>query len=55
MADVNPEPRTIDEQMDRPIALDSAERDLTERLEPPGQRRVVRNGDVQFELLCQRT
>ena len=30
MADVNPEARAVDEQVDRLIALDSAERDLTE-------------------------
>ena len=55
MADVNPEARAVDEQVDRLIALDSAERDLTELLQPSGQSCVVRNGDLHLEQLGQRT
>ncbi len=48
MADVNPEPRAIDEQMDRSIGRELVEPDLTEFLEPPGQRRVI--GDREVHL-----
>ncbi len=49
MADVNPESSTIDEQMDRSICRESAEPDLAELLDPPGQSRVVRNRDLHLE------
>ena len=55
MADVNPEARAVDEQVDRSMARDRTKRDLTERLEPPAQRRVVRNGDLHLEQLGQGT
>ncbi len=55
MADVNPEARAVDEQVDRPMARDRTKRDLTERLEPPGQSRVVRNRDLHLEHLGQGT
>ncbi len=43
---MNPESRTIDEQMDRSIGRELAEPDLTELLEPPGQRRVIGDREV---------
>jgi hypothetical protein len=55
IADVNPEARTVDEQVDRPMARDCAKWDLTERPEPPGQGRVVGNGDLHLKHVCQRS
>ncbi len=55
MADVNPEARAVDEQVDRSMARDRTKRDLTERLEPPGQSRVVGNGELHLKHLCQRS
>ena len=55
MADMNPEAGAVDEQVDRPMARDRATREFTERLEPPGQRRVVGNGDLPLKHVCQRT
>ena len=55
MADVNPEARAVDEQVDRPMARDRTKRDLTERLEPPGQSRVVRNRDLHVKHVYQGT
>ena len=52
---MNPESRRIDEQMDRSMALDRTKRDVTERLEPPGQRRVVGNEDLHLKHVCQGT
>jgi hypothetical protein len=53
MADVNPEAGAVDEQVDRPMARDRTTRDLAERLEPPGQRRVVGNGDLHVKQVYQ--
>jgi hypothetical protein len=55
IADVNPEAGAVDEQVDRPMARDRAKRELTERLQPPGQRRVVGNGDLHLKHFCQGT
>jgi hypothetical protein len=55
IADVNPETRTVGEQVDSSLARDRTKREFTERREPPGQSRVIRNRDVQFEFLCQRS
>ena len=55
MADVNPEPRTIDEQMDRPTRREPTKSNLTESLEPPRQRRVIGNRDLQVQHLSQGT
>ena len=53
MADVNPEAGAVDEQVDRPMARDRTKLDLTERLEPPGQSRVVGNGDLHVKHVYQ--
>ena len=55
MTNVNPEPRTVDEQMDRSIALDHTKREFTEFLEAPRQSRMVGNGDLRLEHVGQRT
>ena len=55
MADMNPEAGAVDEQVDRPMARDRTKRDLTERLEPPGQSRVVGNGDLHVKHVYQGT
>ena len=54
MPDVNPEPRTVDEQMDRSICGESAKPNVTELLKPPGQGRVIRDREIQLEQLGQR-
>jgi len=36
------------------MARDRAQRELTKRLHPPGQRRVVGNGDLHVKHVCQR-
>ena len=54
MADVNSEARAIDQQMDRPTRREPAESDLTELLEPPGQRRMVGDREVHLEHMGQR-
>ena len=41
IADVNPEARAVDEQVDRSMARDRTKRDLTDCLESPGRSRVV--------------
>ena len=46
MADVNPEPRTVDEQVDRSIRGEPAEPNAIELLEPSGQRGVIRNRKI---------
>jgi len=51
VADVDPEPRTIDEQVDRSIHGKPTEPDLGELIEPPGQSRMVGNRDLHFEHL----
>ena len=55
MADVNPEPRAIDEQMDRSIGRELAKPDFTELLEPPGQRRVIGDREVHVEQVSKAT
>ena len=55
IADVNPETHTVDEQVDRPIARYRTKRDLTERLVPPRQGRVIGNGDLHLKHVCQGT
>ena len=41
VTDVDPQPRAIDEQMQRPMGGRRMEPDLTQRLQTPGQRRVI--------------
>ncbi len=55
IADVNPEARAVDEQVDRSMARDRTKRDLTERLESPGQSRMVGNRNLHLEPLGQGT
>ncbi len=52
---MNPEASAVDEQVDRPTVRGRTNRDLTECLEPPQQRRVVGNGDLCVKHVCQRT
>ena len=54
MSDVNPEPRTVDEQMDRSTRGKLPEWDLAELLKPPGHGRVIRNRKLDLEQLGQR-
>jgi len=54
VSNVNPEPRTVDEQMDRPICGKSAKAYVTELLEPPGQRRVIGDREIHLKQLGQR-
>ena len=54
MANVNPEPSTVDEQMDRSIGGEPPELNLAELLQPPRQRSVIRNRELQLEKLGQR-
>ncbi len=54
-ADVNPEPRTADEQMDRSIRGEPAELDLAELPKPPQQGPVIRDREIQLEQVSQRT
>ena len=51
MADVNHEPRAIDEQMDRSIRGEPAKSNVIELLKSPRQRRVIRNREIQLEQL----
>ncbi len=55
VANVNPESRTIDEQMDRSSGRELAEPDLTELLEPPGQRRLIGDREVHREQVSKAT
>jgi hypothetical protein len=55
IADVNLKTRTVDERVDTSMVRDRTKRDLTERGDPPRQSRVIRNRDIQFELLYQRS
>jgi hypothetical protein len=55
IADVNPEAGTVDEQVDWLLARDRAKRELTERLEPPRQSRVIGNGELHLKQVRQRT
>ena len=52
---MNPETRAIDEQMDRLIVLHSTKSNVIELLESPGERCVIRDGEVQLEQLGQGT
>jgi len=54
VSDVNPEPRTVDEQMDRPTRGKPPELDLAELLKPPGHGRVIRNRKLDLEQVGQR-
>jgi hypothetical protein len=54
MADVNPQTRAIDEQMDRLIVPGCTKWNLSELLKPPGQGRVIRDREIQLEQLGQR-
>ena len=54
MADVDPEPRAVDEQVDRSIDRDRSIRDLAKLLEPSGQSRMVGNRYLHVEHVCQR-
>ena len=53
MAHVNPEPRTVDQNMDGSIASARVERNRTESPSAPGERRVIRNGKIHLELIGQ--
>ena len=55
IANVNPEAGAVDEQVDGPMACDRTKRELTKRLEPPRQGRVVGNGELHLKHLCQGT
>jgi hypothetical protein len=55
MTDVDPETRTVDEQVDRSIVLDHTKREFTELLEAPGQSRMVGYGDLHLEHARQGT
>ncbi len=55
MADVNPEARAVDEQVDRSTARDRTKRDLAKLLEPSGQSRMVGNRDLHVQHVCERT
>ena len=48
IADVNSEPRPVDEQVDRWIGGEPPEPDLAELLKSPGQGRVIRNREIQL-------
>jgi hypothetical protein len=50
IADVDSEASAVDEQVDRSMARERMKRDLTERLEAPGQRRVIGNGDLHLNI-----
>ena len=54
MTDINAEPRTVDQQMDRPTRREPAKSDLTELLQTPGQRRIVGDREVHLEHMGQR-
>ena len=55
MANVNPEPRTVDQHVDGSIARASVERNRPEPPSAPGERRVIRNGKTHLEVIGQRT
>jgi len=54
VSDMNPEPRAVDEQMDRSIRGEPAKPNITELLKPPGNGRVIRDREIQLEQLGQR-
>ena len=55
MADLNPEPSIIDEQMDRSICREPAEPDLAKLLEPPGRRPVIGDREVHLKHVSKGT
>ena len=55
MPDVNPEPRAVDEEVDRSIRREPTKPNGTERLEAPRQSRVVGDREIDLEELCQAT
>ena len=55
VADVNPESRTIEEQMGRSSGRELAKPDLAELLKPPGQRRVIGDREVHLEQVSKAT
>ena len=55
MADVNCEPRAIDEQMDRLVRGEPTKPNGTERLEAPRQSRVVGDREIDLEEFSQAT
>ena len=54
MTDVNPESRTIDEQMDWSIGRYPTKSNGTELLKAPGHGRVIRDREIQLEQQGQR-
>ena len=54
MAHVNPEPYTVDQHVDGSIAGARVERNRTESPSAPGERRVIRNGEIHLEVIGQR-
>ena len=55
MADVNPEPRAIDEQMDRLVRGEPTKSKVIELLQSPRQSRVVGDREIDLEELSQAT
>ncbi len=55
MTDMNAEPRTVDEQMDRSIRGEPAKLNIPELLQAPRQRGVIRNREIQVEQLGKAT
>ncbi len=55
MTDMDPETGAVDEQADRALARDRRKVDYPQVLEPPGQRRMVGNGELQLEHVGQGT
>jgi hypothetical protein len=55
MTDVDPQPGAVDEQMQRPMGGRRMELDLTQRLQTPGQRRVIGNRQIHIQQLGQGT
>ncbi len=53
MADVNPEPGTIDEQMDWSIRVEPAKSNVIELLQSPRQGRMVGDREIDPEEFCQ--
>ena len=55
MADVDPETRAIDEQMDEPVWGKPVEADVAELLQAPGKGGVIGDREIDVEDLCQGT
>ena len=53
--DMNAEPRTVDDQMDRPIRGEPTKSNVSELLQSPRQPRVIRNREIHLEQVCQGT